>query len=277
MTLLRKEYPNIAKLYDVILVLCLANAPVESGFSHMAATKRQTQSQMSPERLDMKLRIKILGANVGTPEAAAAIDYAAEQFLMTKRVPMRRNGAIAAAGARKENAAAKRKREATQVEDQTAKNNAAILATGSCPGTLPAFERAGYSTLPCPDDTSLIEGSICARALRVSDKMEWVIGKITNIRKSEQKHQIGGPGSAKASRTKPKTRFDWTSSDGHRGGAWGKVLDATKIRLSKSNYSIHWVLLSQIPTGGAMLSQVTEGATRVSSREGKGTNKARAV
>ena len=128
-TTLKGTYPNFILLYEVILVLCLSNAPPESGFSHMKVVKRCNQANMETSTIDTKLMLRLHGPPEGSDKSLEVVKYSVSMFFKAKsRMPNRRTD-IAAPQSRITSRGVKRRTDAVNTETETKKLNTAIAST----------------------------------------------------------------------------------------------------------------------------------------------------
>ena len=79
----RKQFPNLASLIEILLLLPVSNAKVERGFSSMHSIKTEWRSRLGERTLDNLMRISIDGPAVSDFSS----DIAVERFFAQPRRP----------------------------------------------------------------------------------------------------------------------------------------------------------------------------------------------
>ena len=222
---LQPKYPNLWRLFGVIPVLVMTNAPCERGFRSMKLIKGAQQESMSTETIDTRLTIVARGPAIGSDEYEALVEKVNIIFWKKKqRVPNRANGAFKSHETRKANNSKKRKESHDKEIAQAKADNAAIEATGTPGGSRPVFNRSGYEALEKPEVLGKWQNDqLVAQCFKEGDgcysENAWVIGKV---------------------KVKEDGDFKWKSIEGHRGNEWNIETDKSfKLR----SYGIYWVFV----------------------------------
>lgn len=224
---LKVKYPNLCRLFKVILVLPMSNAACEGGFRMMKLIKSDIQGNMKTETIDIRMFITIHGPSIGTAEYETLMRRCCAAFWSaTARSPGRVAGARASHEVRKEKGRVKKLAGKRQQEIQTKAANAVISASGTATSSRPAFSRAGYEALPPPSDPlTFKDGQLASHIFVEADTSHtWVLGKI----------RVKTVGEVET--------FEWKSTEADRGSDWDLSLSKPfKLR----SYGNYWVYIKR--------------------------------